>query len=1209
MRLFIPLLCLFFCVANFSIFGEGTRQLQSFDGETANILVTSNVQYTNFGRYGAPESQQMKVYISDTTEKILMGFSARIQGSRNFLDGTQFRVLSPQGVVVYESTLIENGEGHITSWTQTDIGPIEATGDPNGYDAIEIAIQDTGDFVIEFKPPTDRRGNIGTVELNYLDVTIIDSLSSIKTGRLHSQGWQISTGSFENEVDMTLYPYGINGVVYAVKFDDFQPFAFVTNFNSYGVSKNGSLAQNRQSVIGRAFAPEYEVFLTPPDSLIYPTKTNVFTFQGAATIENCLSRTFCLTFSSNSKGVLEGYIDVNGNGVYSAFEGDIVLGEEFDSDTTKCIEWDGKDAFGNYVDLSLTKVYSTFGYGVMHLPLFDIEGNKNGFSIDVVRPAEGNSPLVYWDDSKIASRNVSNDILVDLTGCLSNCHKWDGRGKDNDNSEVINTWWYADLNYDTIEFKSDIFLPVQNSFGNNTLDKGPRVFCPGDSVEVFVYQDGQDHYDNAKYKYNWYVNDAFVDSNQVSQKYQFFDSTNVIIESILRYDSTCVSRDTLVVVPTDSVRIAAKLTSAFCNEGGALEIELISSPPNVVFSWSTGSSDTSITSLSPGNYSLNVNDVIFPNCSLDTSFTIIDTVDFGLDSIVIDSANCSRADGSIEVYMKNKDYMYEYSWNDSAFVVDDSIRQPINFGKYALSIKIQNSSFTGCAIDTTVLVPGYDISLVELSFQNSVLDRETRRLCPNDTLTTYIFNSAEHFDNLKYNYSWYLNDELQTANNQKIFNSFVDSTQLKVVASIKTEPSCLVSDSLLVLITETIVIDSLVKDAFCVNNGSIDINLLSAPANPLITWSNGVLNKNKIDSLAPGSYSLEILDPDFPKCAFNVFFLIEETMDFGLQDLSLDVSDCFYPKGTAKVTMKESDYIYNYTWDGVSTFSNTLDLVSVGQHTLNVKIDSFPSCQLDTSFRIDGSSLFYNAIKRDEICSNKNGVIGLDVSSPGVGVIWDDGAPGNLIRKNVSAGEYSFTLFNTNDTDCRVTGELAIVDSSSTIATNILYEDREAYRALEDVGFEAVTSNEVIYYEWEVDNTIMGHNKIMNYLFDDQGDYTVSVAVIDSNGCQGFAEVFLTIIDPKPCGLAVPTAFSPNGDNYNDVLNILGEAFDIDLQIYNRWGESIFRAFDFNDFWDGSNRSDDSQIGVFPYILTYKCPAKGRTMKSFKKVGDITLVR
>lgn len=1211
MRLFINFLVLFFCISATSVFGEGSRQLQITDGVVASLHLKRET-YTAFGLFGAPSPEQLKVFVSDTTEKIYFGFNP-VTGNAtpgNFNPNTQYRILAPDGSVVIQGTLINNGVGHIQSWAETDIGPQQVTMNPNGYNAIEVSVKDTGDFVIEFNPP-NLGITINTVDIKYFDVTVVDTLGTVKNGRLHSQGWQLSTGNTVNKVDMTLYPYGLNGVVYAVEFDDFQPFGFLINFNSFGVRKTGNIISDRQSTTGLSIVPEYEVFLNPPDEEVFPTNaSDNFTFEGTATIENCLSRQFCLQFSSESRGVLEGFIDVNGDGEYVPEDGDRLFGEEFSKDTTKCIEWDGKDAFGNDVDLNIAKVYSAFGYGVMHLPLYDIESNSVGFSVKTVRPSNGKNPLIYWDDTGLPPDRVkAGDELLNLTGCATNCHTWVDRGENNANSEFINTWWYADLDYDTIDFKSDIFLPVKNSFRNNSLDKGPRVFCPGDSVEVFVYQDGQDHYDDAKYKYIWYVDSVLTDSNKVSQKYQFFDTTNVIIESILRFDSTCVSRDTLVVVPTDSVRIAAKLTNAFCNEGGALKIDLISSPPNVVFSWSNGSSDTSLTLLSPGIYSLNVNDIDFPNCSLDTSFTIVDTVDFALDSIVIDSANCSRADGSIEVYMKNKNYTYEYSWDNSPFLADDSIRSPLNFGNYDLSIKIQNTTFAGCTLDSNLVVPGYDTSSVKLSFQRSILDKETRTLCPEDTLSTYIVNYGDHFDAIKYDYSWFLNDVLQTPKNQKLFNSFKDSTQIMVTATVINDPSCTVSDSLMVLITDTVTIDSLVKDAFCINNGSIEINLLSAPPNPVITWSNGVTNKNKIDSLAPGNYSLEIMDPDYPKCGFMVSFDIIETINFGLQDLSVVVSDCFYPKGFAEATMIEPNYTYRYTWDSTPTFSNTLDLVSVGLHTLNIKVDSFPSCQLNTSFRIEGSSLFYNLIKRDEICSNNNGLIGLDVSSPGVQVVWDDGAPSDLIRQNVSAGTYSFTLFNSNDIDCRVTGVITVKDSTSTISTDIIYEDREAYRALEDIEFEAIVSNEVTFYEWQVNEAKNGNNNTMSYLFDDQGDYVVSVSVIDSNGCRGYHEVFLTIIDPKPCGLAVPTAFSPNGDNYNDVLNILGEAFDVDLQIYNRWGESIFRAYDYDAYWDGGNRSDDTPVGVFPYILTYKCPAKGRTMKSFKKVGDITLVR
>ena len=98
-------------------------------------------------------------------------------------------------------------------------------------------------------------------------------------------------------------------------------------------------------------------------------------------------------------------------------------------------------------------------------------------------------------------------------------------------------------------------------------------------------------------------------------------------------------------------------------------------------------------------------------------------------------------------------------------------------------------------------------------------------------------------------------------------------------------------------------------------------------------------------------------------------------------------------------------------------------------------------------------------------------------------------------------------------------------------------------------------------------------------------------------------------IKRDPCGAVLPNAFSPNDDRMNDDIGLLGTANDVDLKIYNRWGEVVFRGYNDVDRWDGTYRGEDAPVGAYPYILEYTCPDnRGRKVKE-KKVGDISLIR
>ena len=92
---------------------------------------------------------------------------------------------------------------------------------------------------------------------------------------------------------------------------------------------------------------------------------------------------------------------------------------------------------------------------------------------------------------------------------------------------------------------------------------------------------------------------------------------------------------------------------------------------------------------------------------------------------------------------------------------------------------------------------------------------------------------------------------------------------------------------------------------------------------------------------------------------------------------------------------------------------------------------------------------------------------------------------------------------------------------------------------------------------------------------------------------------------PPSGEVAVPTAFSPNGDNNNDVLFVLGSMATLNFSIYNRWGQEVFHTTDRTKGWDGKFNGQALNPGVFAYQLF-------GTLFNGDKVelkGNITLVK
>lgn len=112
------------------------------------------------------------------------------------------------------------------------------------------------------------------------------------------------------------------------------------------------------------------------------------------------------------------------------------------------------------------------------------------------------------------------------------------------------------------------------------------------------------------------------------------------------------------------------------------------------------------------------------------------------------------------------------------------------------------------------------------------------------------------------------------------------------------------------------------------------------------------------------------------------------------------------------------------------------------------------------------------------------------------------------------------------------------------------------------------------------------------------------VTNINENGCERTDSVNVIVV--KNYFRGVPDAFSPNGDDENDVLSVLGNGIvSIEFYVYNRQGDVVFESRDQQNGWDGTYKGEPSEEGVYAYfvLVTYE--------SGFQEIlkGDVTLVR
>lgn len=115
---------------------------------------------------------------------------------------------------------------------------------------------------------------------------------------------------------------------------------------------------------------------------------------------------------------------------------------------------------------------------------------------------------------------------------------------------------------------------------------------------------------------------------------------------------------------------------------------------------------------------------------------------------------------------------------------------------------------------------------------------------------------------------------------------------------------------------------------------------------------------------------------------------------------------------------------------------------------------------------------------------------------------------------------------------------------------------------------------------------------------------TTYIATVEKLGCVD--TISITIVVDRCVEPFLPNAFTPNGDGINDVLFVRVKDYaQVQLIIYNRWGQEVFDTRNPDIGWDGSYRGRQLPPDVYGFYLYMVC-SDGT---EFKKKGSISLIR
>jgi len=203
------------------------------------------------------------------------------------------------------------------------------------------------------------------------------------------------------------------------------------------------------------------------------------------------------------------------------------------------------------------------------------------------------------------------------------------------------------------------------------------------------------------------------------------------------------------------------------------------------------------------------------------------------------------------------------------------------------------------------------------------------------------------------------------------------------------------------------------------------------------------------------------------------------------------------------------------------------------------------------------------------LCGNNNSAI----ITPGLftSYLWQDNStqPGYVVT---GPGKFWVTVTDVNNCSATDTLNVSRID---TIPTNFLPGNQELCYG----NVLRITVPDYFTYQWST-------GSIADFI-DATKFGTYYLTVKDFNSCTGIDSI---TIDRKNCiYMAIPNAFTPNGDTKNDIFKpeIFQSVQNFSFVVFNRYGQKVFETTQYGKGWDGTLKGKALPSASYVFSIRY----------------------
>jgi gliding motility-associated-like protein len=411
----------------------------------------------------------------------------------------------------------------------------------------------------------------------------------------------------------------------------------------------------------------------------------------------------------------------------------------------------------------------------------------------------------------------------------------------------------------------------------------------------------------------------------------------------------------------------------------------------------------------------------------------------------------------------------------------------------------------------------------------------------------------------------------------------------------------------------TVTLDPL--DATCNGalNGTIEATPSGGTPNYNYQWSNGTANQNAT-GLPAGSYTLTITDANTCTVSASATIGEPDLVTFNLFPTQVkcpgDRNGTIEVRNTAGGT---PPYNFSATQDGSNfVFATDGIIVGLASGTYAVIVADANGCTLvDTTFvpspvpdtfeyEADSTSCY-----GQQYTDGAVHIRGLTLQNMPYQFGVDDGPQsfsGDLY--NLSAGTHVVNATNFWGCPSNIT---VFVPEPGEGRAEVFPEDTtlQLGQSIQlSSSFGPYPSSVITSYIWspaEGLSCIDCRNPLL-ITYSRANQYTLTV--IYNNNCSATATLNVQVQDTLK--VFVPNSFSPNGDGNNDEWMIFGEGIKaVDVKIFNRWGEVVYKTTNQFAGWDGTFKGELQN----PAVFVFHAKVTFLDDRETERLGSIMLVR